>query len=229
MADLARLRLFVTEPEGEREPARERAPAQVEHPRALNTTIADQRDVCCASADVDENSALFPGLFAGASARQRVRLGDGRGKLEVQLPDNALECVDVGNWSEGVENGELQILTRETDGIGDGVAIHSHVGDRGVHEPSLQLAVTPLEFQEVLRLTQGAALNHLKHVLDLRRAHSRLGVVARVRNRRRKTFDKLAGDANDDLSRHGRSHILGRLERAVACLNDRFEICDRPA
>src|SRR5712692_9848774 len=91
VAQLARLRFLVAQAEREREPTRKRAATKVEHARALHPTVADQRHICRAAADVDEDAPLGPDLLVGARAGQRVWLGDSGRKLEVELPHHRLD------------------------------------------------------------------------------------------------------------------------------------------
>src|SRR5437868_15509030 len=88
VAQLPGLGLLVAQPKGQGKPARERAPAEVEHARALDPSVADQCDIRGAAADVDEDPALGPDLLVDASAGKRVRLGDRGRKLEVELADD---------------------------------------------------------------------------------------------------------------------------------------------
>ncbi|TMF32711.1 MAG: hypothetical protein E6I29_01770 [Chloroflexi bacterium] len=106
---------------------------------------------------------VSPDLLVGARPRECVRLGDRGRKLQVELPDHRLDGVDVRHRGEGVEDGDLQVLAREADGIGDRVAVDPNVGDRRVHEPGLELAVAALQLEQVLGLAQRAALHHLQH------------------------------------------------------------------
>src|SRR5207237_10251803 len=116
------------------EPAGERTPTEVEHARALDSAVADERHVGGAATDVDEDPALGPDLRIGARPSECVRLGDRGGKLQVELPDHRLDGIDVRHWGEGVEDGDLQVLAREADGVSDRVAVDPNVGDRRVHE-----------------------------------------------------------------------------------------------
>src|SRR5438445_9264359 len=84
--ELARLRLLVAETECQREAARECAPAEVEHSRPLNASVAHERYVGGAAADIDEDPALGPCLLAGASTRERIRLCDRGCKPDVEPP-----------------------------------------------------------------------------------------------------------------------------------------------
>src|SRR5437870_870832 len=95
MAELAGLGFLVAQPEGQSEPAGERTPAEVEHARALDSAVADERHVGGAAADVDEDPSLGPDLLVGACPRERVRLGDRGRKLQVELPDHRLDAVDA--------------------------------------------------------------------------------------------------------------------------------------
>src|SRR5438270_13743486 len=95
MPQLARLGLFVAQSERERKPPREGSAAQVEHPRAFDAAVADERDVGRAATDVDEDPALGPDLLVGARPRQGVWLRDGGGEFEVELTDDGLDGVDV--------------------------------------------------------------------------------------------------------------------------------------
>src|SRR5216683_47495 len=90
-----------------------------------------------------------------------------------------------------------------------------------------ELAVAPLELQEVLRLAQRAALDHLQHRRHLARPHAPFRVLARISDGRRKALDQLAGDADHHLAGNGFRHVLGRFERAVAGLNHRLQVGDR--
>jgi hypothetical protein len=90
----------------------------------------------------------------------------------------------VRHRREGVEDGDLEVLAREADGIGDGVPVDADVGDRRVDEPSLELAVAALHLEQVLRFAERTALHHLQHRRHLARPHSRLRVLARVRDGR---------------------------------------------
>src|SRR3989475_4067617 len=227
MAQLARFRFFVAESERERQPSRERAAAEVEHASAFDATVADQRDVRGASADVDEDAAFGPYLLVGACTRKRVRLRHRGSELQVELAHHRLDGVDVGHRRESVENSDLEILAREADGVGDGIAVDADVRDRGMDETSLQLAVAALHLEQVLSLAQGAALHHLKHRRHLACPYAGLRVLARVRDGRRETLDQLTGDADHDLARHRPRHVLRRLERAIAGQDHRFEVRDR--
>src|SRR5205823_11027500 len=66
VSELARFGFLVAEAERQREPPRESAAAQVEHPGAFDATVADERHVRGAAADVDEDAALGPDLLVGA-------------------------------------------------------------------------------------------------------------------------------------------------------------------
>src|SRR5437762_11028356 len=72
MAELARLGLFVAQAERQGQPAREGAPAEVEHASPLHPAVTHQGDVGGAAADIDEDAAFRPHLLTCASTRQRV-------------------------------------------------------------------------------------------------------------------------------------------------------------
>src|SRR5713101_8139998 len=110
MAKLACLRLLVAETESQREPACECPPTQVEHARALDAAVADQRHVRRATTDIDEDAALRPGFLARACSGEGVWLSDGAGQLEVELTHNRVDGVDVRHRREGVEHGDLEVL-----------------------------------------------------------------------------------------------------------------------
>ena len=150
-----------TERQGEA--AREGTPAEVEHPGALDAAVANQRDVGRPTAHVDEDAPFSPGFLAGTRSGQRIRLSDSRRQLEVELSYHCLDRVDVSHRRERVEHGHLKVLTRKTNRVGDRVAVNAHVGDGRVHQARLQLAVAALHLEQVLRLAQGAALDHLQH------------------------------------------------------------------
>src|SRR6266849_10472136 len=226
--ELARLRLFVAEAERQREPAREGAAAKVEHAGALDAAVPDERYVGGAAADVDEDATLSPGLLARACPRERIGLRDGGRQLEVELAHDGVDGVDVGHRGERVEDSDLEVLACEADRVGDRVAVDPDVGDRGVDEASLELAVAALELEQVLGLAQRAALDHLQHRRNLARPHASLGVLARIGDRRREALDELARDPHDDLALNCLRHVLGRLERSVAGLDHRLEVRDRP-
>src|SRR6202165_5547080 len=229
MPELAGLRLLVAEAERQREPAREGAATQIEHARALDATVPDERYIRRTAADVDEDAALSPGLLTRACPRERIGLRDRGRQLEVELAHHGVDGIDMGHRREGVEDGDLEVLAGEADSVGDRVAVDPDGGDRGVQEASLELAVAALELQQVLGLAQSAALDHLQHRRHLGRPHASLGVLARVGDRRREALDELARDPHDDLAGDGLGHVLGRLERPVAGLDHRLQVRDRPA
>src|SRR6266700_7750592 len=115
MAELAGLRLLVAEAHREGDPAGEGPAPEVEHPGALDTPIAQERDVGGAAPDVHEDRALLPRLLAGRGPGQRVRMGDRGRQLEVELPDDGLHGPDLGDGGERVEDGDLQVLALEAD------------------------------------------------------------------------------------------------------------------
>ena len=71
------------EPVGDR--LRERAPAEREHPRALDPALPDERDVGRPAADVDEQGAGLAHVVRAQHPGDRVRLGDDLEQLEVEL------------------------------------------------------------------------------------------------------------------------------------------------
>src|SRR5207245_477806 len=123
----------------------------------------------------------------------------------------------------------LEVLAGEADRVGDRVAVHPYVGDRGVHKARLELAVAPLHLEQVLRLAEGAALDHLEHCRHLSGADPGLRVLPRVGDRRREALDQLAGDPHHDLSGNRPGHVLGGLQGAVAAPDHRLEVGDRAA
>src|ERR1700680_2048902 len=85
MAELASLVLLVAQAERKREATGEGAATQVEHARPFDSTIANQRHIGSATANVHENAALRPGFFARAGPRERIRLRAGGGQRELGL------------------------------------------------------------------------------------------------------------------------------------------------
>src|ERR1700674_4534840 len=100
MAELAGLGLLVAQAERKRQATGEGTAAEVEHPGPFHAAVANQRHVGRAAADVDEDAALRPRFFAGASARERVRLRDGSGELTSQLAYVVRNRVDLGHRRE---------------------------------------------------------------------------------------------------------------------------------
>src|SRR5579864_4415803 len=227
VAHLARLCFFVAQAEREREAAREGATAEVKHPCALHAAVAYERDVGRAAPDVDEDSTLGPYLLVGARASQRVWLRHSGGKLEVELANDGLDGVDVRHRRESVEDGHLEVFAREPNRVRHRVSVDPHIRDRRVHESRLELAVAALHLQQVLRLAKRAALDHLEHGRHLAAPDPGLGVLARIRDGRRETFDQLACDADHDLTGNGLGHVLRRLERSVARVDNRLEVGNR--
>src|SRR6266567_2986363 len=229
VAQLAGLGLLVAEAERERQAARERAAAEVEHPRALDPAVADERHVRGPAADVDEDPALGPRLLACAGARERIRLGNCGRKLEVELANHGVDGVDVGHGRERVEDGDLEVPACESHRVGDRIAVDPDVRDRGMDQAGFELAVAPFELEQMLRLAQRSPLDHLQHGRDLARPHAPLRVLAWIGDRRREALDELAGDADDDLAGHGLGHVLRGFQRSVAGLYDRLQVGDRTA
>src|SRR5437588_9610896 len=170
MAQLAGLRLFEGQAHGDRETPGERSPAEVEHPGAFDAAVAQQRDVGRAAADVYKDAALLPRLVPGRRAGQRVGLRHGGDQLEIKLPDDRLDRADLRDRRERVEYRHLERAALEADRVRDRVAVDPHLGDGRVDKARLELAVAPLQLQQVLRLSQGAPLDELEEILELRLA-----------------------------------------------------------
>src|SRR5205807_9312538 len=140
--------------EGQRQSRAEGAPAELDRWRRLDAAVAHKRYVGGAAADIDEEPALAPRFLAGASKRERIRLCDRGCKLEVELPHDRVDGVNVSYRRECVEDGDLEVLAREADRVGHRIAVDSDVGDGRMDEARLQLAIAPFELEEVLRLAQ---------------------------------------------------------------------------
>src|SRR6266566_3080907 len=229
MPELASFGLLVAEAERKREPAREGPTTEIEHSRTFNTAVSHEGDIGGAAADVDEDATFRPRLLARARTSQRVGLSDRCRQLEVELAHHGFDGVDVGHGRERVEDGDLQVPTRETHRVGDRVAVDSDVGDRRVDQARLELSVAALQLQEVLGLAESTALNHLQHRRHLATADAAPGILSGVGDRGREAFDELAGDADHDLTGYGLGHVLGSFQGAVAGLDHGFEVRDRPA
>src|ERR1700692_681988 len=95
VAKLARLCLLIAEPESEGETPCECAPAQVEHTGSLYASVAEQRDIGRAAADVNKDATFGPRLLACARSGERIRLRDCPCQLEVELTHDGVDRVDV--------------------------------------------------------------------------------------------------------------------------------------
>src|SRR6202049_1667725 len=131
MAELASLGLLVAQAERKREATGEGAATQVEHARPFDSTIANQRHIGSATANVHENAALRPGFFARAGPRERIRLRDGGGQLEIELAHDGLDRVDVSHRGESLEQRHLEVLACEPDRVRDRVAADAPVREGG--------------------------------------------------------------------------------------------------
>ena len=123
VVDLERLgpRERQVEPVGDR--LRERAPAEREHPGALDPALTDERDVGRPAADVDEERPGLLDLVGTEDPGDRVRLGDDLEELEVELAGDALERAEVDERRERVEDPDPHVAALEADRVRDRVAV----------------------------------------------------------------------------------------------------------
>src|SRR6202011_5897731 len=133
----------------QRQAARKRPPTKVEHAGTFDSTIPDEGDVGGTAADVHEQPAFRPDLLAGTCSGQREGLRHRGRQLQVELLYDGPDGVDVGHRREGVEDGDLEVLTREADGVAHRIPIDSHVRDRRVDEAGLELPVASLKLEEM--------------------------------------------------------------------------------
>jgi hypothetical protein len=139
VVDLQRLGARERQVEPVGEALREGPAAEREHARALDPTLADERDVRRAATDIDEQGTCLADLIRTQDASNGVRLGDHLEQLQVELARDALQGSQMDEWGERVEDPDLHVAALEADGIGQRVAVDRGADDCRMDEPNVDV------------------------------------------------------------------------------------------
>ena len=99
----------------------------------LDPTLADECHVRGPATHVHEERTGLADLVGAEDAGDGVRLGDDLQQLQVQLTRDRLKRAQVNEWSEGVEDPDLDVSALEPDRVGQGVAVDLGPGDTPGH------------------------------------------------------------------------------------------------